>query len=115
MTRWRKRIWRCPATECEVKTWTEQADAIGPRRALTERARREACRRVGRNHSVAEVARELGVGWATVMTAVVDYGTPLVNDPDRLAVVPQLGLDGNRPNPSPEWSASSRYVIALVH
>jgi transposase len=90
---WRKRIWRCPATECEVKTWTEQHDAIGARRSLTERARRETCRRVGRNHSVAEVARELGVGWATVMAAVVDYGTPLVEDPDRIGTVQQLGLD----------------------
>jgi len=90
---WRKRIWRCPATECEVKTWTEQSDAIGARRALTERARREACRRVGQNHAVAEVARELGVGWATVMAAVEDYGRPLVDDPDRIGSVQQLGLD----------------------
>jgi transposase len=93
VTGWRKRIWRCPARECEVRTWTEQSDAIGARRAMTERARREACRRVGKNHSVAEVARELGVGWATVMAAVVDYGTPLVEDPDRIASVAQLGLD----------------------
>ena len=90
---WRKRIWRCPATECDVKTWTERHDAIGVRCSLTERARREACRRVGRNHSVAEVARELGVGWATVMAAVVDYGAPLVDDPDRISSVQQLGLD----------------------
>jgi transposase len=86
-------LFRSPARDCEVKTWTEQHDAIGARRSLTERARREACRRVGGNHSVAEVARELGVGWATVMTAVVDYGTPLVEDPERISSVQQLGLD----------------------
>jgi hypothetical protein len=34
---------------------------------------------------VAAVARELGVGWNTVMRAVRDYGTPLVDDPDRPA------------------------------
>jgi hypothetical protein len=36
---------------------------------LTERARAEACRRVGKDaHAVAAVARDLGVGWATIMT-----------------------------------------------
>jgi transposase len=90
---WWKRIWRCAATECEVKTWTETHPAMGSRKVLSERARREACRRVKENHSVAEVARELGVGWATVMAAVVDYGVPLVEDPDRVGAVAQLGLD----------------------
>ena len=23
---WRKRIWRCPEPDCEVKTWTERRD-----------------------------------------------------------------------------------------
>jgi hypothetical protein len=53
---------------------------------LTERARLEACRRVGQDgHSVAQVAAEFGVAWATVMAAVVEYGTPLVDDPARHA------------------------------
>jgi hypothetical protein len=30
------------------------------------------------------VARDLGVGWATVMRSVHDYGTPLVDDAARL-------------------------------
>jgi hypothetical protein len=43
---------------------------------LTERARAEACRRVGPDaHAVAAVARDLGVGWATVMRAVHEHGT----------------------------------------
>jgi len=64
--RWRKRRWRCPAEVCAAKTWTETSDAIRPRAVLTERARVEACRRVGRDgHSVAAVARDLGVGWHT--------------------------------------------------
>jgi transposase len=61
---------------------------------LTERARAEACRRVGKDaHAVAAVARDLGVGWATVMRAVEDHGRPLVEDPMRLDGVGRLGLD----------------------
>ncbi len=57
-------------------TWSETSAAIRPRAALTERARAEACRRVGQDgHSVAAVAAEFGVGWGTVMAAVRDYGT----------------------------------------
>jgi hypothetical protein len=72
---WRKRIWRCTEPACGVRTWTEQVAAIRPRAVLTERARAEACRRVGKDaHAVAAVARDLGVGWATVMGAVSDHG-----------------------------------------
>jgi len=61
---------------------------------MTERARAEACRQVGeQNRSVACVARDLGVGWSTIMAAVVDYGRPLVDDPARTAHVAALGLD----------------------
>ncbi len=42
---------------------------------------------------VAAVARDLGVGWQTVMRAVRDHGGPLVDDPQRLAGVAALGLD----------------------
>jgi transposase len=59
---WRKRIWRCGEPACGVRTWTERAAAIRPRAVLTERARAEACRRVGKDaHSVAAVARDLGL------------------------------------------------------
>jgi transposase len=91
---WRKRIWRCREPACAVRTWTEQQAAIRPRAVLTERARAEACRRVGKDaHAVAAVARDLGVGWATVMRAVTDHGQPLVDDPARLNGVAALGLD----------------------
>jgi transposase len=91
---WRKRIWRCREPACGVRTWTERVAAISPRAVLTERARDEACRRVGKDaHAVAAVARDLGVGWATVMRAVTDHGTPLVDDPARLDGVAALGLD----------------------
>ena len=46
---WRKRIWRCREPACGVRTWTERVAAIGPRAVLTERARAEACRRVGKD------------------------------------------------------------------
>jgi transposase len=91
---WRKRIWRCREPACGVRTWTERAAVIRPRVVLTQRARAEACRRVGKDaHAVAAVARDLGVGWATIMRAVRDHGVPLVDDPQRLAGVAALGLD----------------------
>ena len=91
---WRKRIWRCGESACSVRTWTERTAAVCPRAVLTERARAEACRRVGKDaHAVAAVARDLGVGWATIMRAVADHGTQLVDDPARLDGVATLGLD----------------------
>jgi len=42
---------------------------------------------------VARVAAELGVCWWTVMNAVIEHGTPLVDDPGRVGVVTQLGVD----------------------
>ena len=41
---------------------------------------------------VAQLADELGVCWHTVMTAVREHGQPLVDDPDRVGVVPKLGV-----------------------
>ena len=91
---WAKRIWRCPEPDCETKTWSERSELIAPRAVLTERARAEICRRVGAEEdSVASLAREFGVSWSAAMTAVRDYGTPLVDDPDRLAGVTALGVD----------------------
>jgi transposase len=92
--RWRKRRWRCSEAACEARTWTERIDAVRPRMALTERARAKACRRVGRDgHSVASVARDFGVGWHTIMRAVIEHGAPLVDDPARTADVRALGVD----------------------
>jgi hypothetical protein len=44
---WVKRIWRC-VPECDKQTWTETHHDIRTRASLTERARKHACRRVGR-------------------------------------------------------------------
>jgi transposase len=91
---WVKRVWRCVEPRCSRRTWTETSSAIRPRTSWTERARREACRRVGElGQTVAAVAGEFGVGWATVMAAVRDYGRALVEDPGRLDGVHTLGVD----------------------
>jgi transposase len=111
---WRKRIWRCGEPACGVRTWTERVAAIRPRAVLTERARAEACRRVGKDaHPVAAVARDLGVGWATVMRAVEDHGRPLVEDPGRLEDVAALGLDETSFLRATRL-APTRYVTGLV-
>jgi transposase len=111
---WRKRLWRCGEPACKVRTWTERAAAIGPRAVLTQRARAEACRRVGKDaHAVAAVARDLGVGWATVMRAVGDHGSPLVDDAARLEGVAALGLDETTFLKATQL-APTRYVTGLV-
>jgi transposase len=111
---WRKRLWRCGERACRVRTWTEQTAAIRPRAVLTQRARAEACRRVGKDaHAVAAVARDLGVGWATIMRAVADHGTPLVQDPARLDGVTALGLDETSFLKATRL-APTRYVTGLV-
>ena len=52
---------------------------------MTERARREACRRAGEDgDTVAKVAAQNGVGWKAIMTAIREYGRSLVDDPNRL-------------------------------
>ena len=90
---WLKRLWRCRESACAVRSWSETSAQIRPRSALTERARLAAMRRVQAEETVAAVARDLQVGWHTVMRAVVDYGVPLVEDPDRLASVAAVGVD----------------------
>jgi transposase len=112
---WRKRLWRCREPDCGVRTWTERATAIRPRALLTERAGAEACRRVGKDaHAVAAVARDLGVGWATVMRAVHEHGTPLVDDAARLEGVAALGLDETTFLKATRV-APTRYVTGLVN
>jgi transposase len=111
---WPKRLWRCRAPACKVRTWTERATAIHPRAVLTERARAEACRRVGTDaHAVAAVARDLGVGWATSMRAVAGHGTPLVDDAARLEGVVALGLEETTFLKATRV-APTRYVTGLV-
>ena len=91
---WSKRRWRCRERLCPAWTWTEGSEHIDAQAVLTRRAGIEACRQVGENaRPVSQLADELGVCWWTVMNAVVEHGTPLVDDPDRIGVVRQLGVD----------------------
>lgn len=91
---WSKRVWRCLTQWCRRSTWTEQRlDVLQPRHVLTERARQDACREIGRGHTVADLARRYGVGWDTIMKAVPDHGEPLADDPARTADVKALGVD----------------------
>jgi Helix-turn-helix domain of transposase family ISL3 len=93
-------------------TWTERVAAIHPRAVLTERTRAKACRRVGTDtHAVAAIARDLGVGWATIMRAVYDHGTALVEDPARRRGG-RAGAGGDQlPQGHPP---GSRWVTSLV-
>lgn len=83
---WWKRVWCCPHPLCETKTWTERHDAIAPRAVLTERARQWVFDQVGHaDAAVSRTAGQLGVAWWTVMRQVIERGTPVVEDPARLA------------------------------
>jgi len=91
---WSKRTGRCRELLCGRSSWSETSPLIGPRASLTERARREICRRVGEDlDSVAEMAREFGVGWQTAHQAVIDHGDQLIADDRRLAHITGLGVD----------------------
>ena len=111
---WRKRRWRCVDADCEAKTWTETSPAVSSRQVLTRRAGVEACRQVGMNaRPVAGLARELGVCWWTVMDAVIEHGTALVEDPSRVGAVTKLGVDETSfLAANPEHSTT--YVTGLV-
>ena len=55
-----------------------------PRAKVNDRAGRWVTAQVGSDgRSVAEVARELGCDWHTVMDAVVVFGEPLIDDTNR--------------------------------
>jgi transposase len=91
---WVKRRWRCVEVDCDARTWTERSEHVDAQAVLTRRAGAEACRQVGEEaRPVSRVAAELGVCWWTVMNAVIEHGTPLVDDPGRIGAVSQLGVD----------------------
>jgi transposase len=91
---WSKRRWRCREPLCPARTWTETSEHVDAQAVLTRRAGVEACRQVGENaRPVSQLADELGVCWWTIMNAVIEHGTPLVDDPGRIGSVQQLGVD----------------------
>jgi transposase len=111
---WAKRRFRCAEPRCAMRTWTETSPWFSTRCLLTRRAGLECCLQVGLNaRPVAQMARELGVCWDTVMAAVREHGEPLVDDPDRVDQVRQLGVDETT------WLTATRdhstlYATAMV-
>ena len=109
-----RRRWRCRQRECAAKTWTEEVEALDATAVLTRRAGAEACRQVGQQaRPVAAVAREFGVCWWTVMNAVIEHGTPLADNPDRVGPVEKLGVDETTFQAARPGRAT-RYVTGLV-
>ena len=90
---WRKHRWCCPEGSCPVGSWTEEVPAIAAARlATTDRAGRWATEQTGRyGRTVNDVAEDLGADWHTANDAVVAYGTPLVDDANRIGTVTALG------------------------
>lgn len=91
---WRKYRWECRSGV--DPTWTEDRPDIAVRGSsgLTFRASLWATVQVGRNvRSVLQLAEELGVAWSTVMNAVTKIGSTLINDPERVRMVEQIGVD----------------------
>jgi len=61
---------------------------------LSERARAQACRRVGYDAvSVTQVAADLGVGWPTIMRAVKEFGQRILDAAWVDRAVTHLGVD----------------------
>ncbi len=73
---WRKRGWRCVESAFAVSTWSERHEQIRARAVLTERA--------GWMHTD---------GSAAMGTQSAVNGTPLVDDPARLAGGQTIGVD----------------------
>jgi hypothetical protein len=108
------RRWRCREVLCATKTWTEDVEQLDATAVLTRRAGAEACRQVGQQaRPVAAVAREFGVCWWTVMNAVIEHGTPLVDTPDRVGTVTKLGVDETSFQAARPGLAT-KYVTGLV-
>jgi transposase len=111
---WHKRRWRCREHACDARTWTERSDHVDAQAVITRRAGIEACRQVGEHaRPVSGVADEFGVCWWTVMHAVAEHGTPLVDDPRRVGRVRQLGVDETSFLRANRWHAT-RYATGLV-
>ena len=110
---WRKRV-ACPEPWCGNRTWTEECEAARPRLLMTARAGRELTRQVGElARPVSSVARENGLAWGTVMSAVRYYGQPLVDASDRVSRVRAAGLDETK-FLSADGRRATQYVTSVV-
>ncbi len=113
---WHKREWRC--RDCRT-SWRETHPEVPPRAGWTDRARREAARRVGQDGApVAPVARTFGVGWQTVMRAVHDLAAETFDAQGLYTVQSRiclaLGVDEKVMNRAGH-GRRRRYVTVLVN
>jgi transposase len=97
---WHKRRWRCQHADCPQQTFTESVPQVPPRRRTTGRLRRAAAHAVAANRSVAEVAAEHRLGWATVQQCVDELTDVVVTEPEP---TPVLGIDETRRG-KPRWT-----------
>jgi len=112
---WYKRVWSCPEPACETRTWTEQRpDVAGARRVLSVRAARWICDRVAAVEGTpASCARTLGVSWSTAWAAVIEHGTPLIDDAARVGETAMVGFDETVMQPA-HRRRRRRFVTAVV-
>jgi len=112
--RWRKRVWRCPEPDCEVNTWTEQAELADPRRVLTTRAAQWATDRVEAIEGTpASIARGLAVSWSTVWSAVERIGDQRLQSPAEIGPAKMVGFDETVMSPASR-RRRRRFVTAVV-
>jgi transposase len=90
-----KRAFRCVASGCERRSFTQHTDEVPARRRVTTRCR-ELIGRAGKDRSTASVAREFQVSWSTAWTAIKTVAERELNA--RAALVPPavIGLDETR-------------------
>ena len=112
---WRKRIWSCPEPGCETKTWTEQSELVEPRRVLTTRAGVWATDRVAAIEGTpASIARQFGVSWPTVWSAIERGAHARVEDPDRVGPTAMVGFDETVMQPA-HRRRRRRFVTVVVN
>ncbi|MBW3628409.1 MAG: transposase, partial [Gemmatimonadetes bacterium] len=112
--RWRKRIWSCTDVDCHARTWTEQSALAEPRRVLSTRAAEWACDRVaGLEGTPSSIARDFGVAWSTVWSAVERIGRARVDDAERVGPVAMVGFDETVMQPA-HRRRRRRFVTAVV-
>jgi transposase len=99
--RWVKRRWKCPAEDCERKTFTEWLPAVPQRCRITARLREQAAAEVAeRGITPAEAARHAGLSWPTAHDAFAAAAAPVLDEP--AAPVAHLGIDEHRRG-RPRW------------
>ena len=110
--RWLKWRWKCPAEDCERKTFTESVPAVPPRCRITQRLRELAGDEVaGRGLTPAEAARGCGISWPVAHDAFAAAADQVLEAPPGL--VAHLGIDEHRRG-RPRWrtdAETGEYVL----